>query len=102
MYASYLKRHLTEIKFKFDGNQHITAALAPVTEVLKAVSRSRNLKKKGMGNLPNASDGVSNSEFKNLFEDKIAGVHNPLALNNAMVINLMFLGFRGSKELKSS
>ena len=52
-----------------------------------------------MGNLLNASDAVSNSEIKNLFEDKIAGVHNPLALNNAMVINLMFLGFRGSKEL---
>ena len=98
IYAS-LKRHLTEVNYKFKGSQHITQALAPVTEVLKAVSRQ--LKKKGKGNLPNASDAISNSEVLKLYEDKIAGRHNPLALNNAMVINLMFLGFRGCHELYS-
>ena len=98
MYAS-LKRHLTEVKYSFQGSQHVTQALAPVTEVLKAVSRQ--LKKKGKGNLPNASHAISNSEVSKLYDDKIAGRHNPLALNNAMVINLMFLGFRGCQELYS-
>ena len=98
MFAS-LKRHLTEVSYSFKGSQPITQALAPVTEVLKAVSRQ--LKKKGMGNLPNASDAISSSEVSKLYADKIAGRHNPLALNNAMVINLMFLGFRGCKELYS-
>ena len=96
MYAS-LKRHLTEVKYNFEGSQHITAALAPVTEVLKAVSRQ--LKKKGMGNLPNASHAISNTEVMKLYADKVAGRHSPMALNNAMVINLMFLGFRGCREL---
>ena len=94
MYAS-LKRHLTEVNYSFEGSRHITEALAPVTEVVKAASRK--LKKKGMGNLP--SDAISNAEVMKLYEDKIAGRHNPLALNNAMVINLMFLGFRGRQEL---
>ena len=92
MYAS-LKRHLTEVKYSFEGSRHITEALAPVTEVMKAVSRK--LKKKGMGNLPNAFNAISNAEVMKLYEDKIAGRHNPQALNNAMVINLMFLGFKG-------
>ena len=95
-YAS-LKRHLTEVKYNFEGSRHITVALAPVTKVLQVVSKQ--LKEKGKGRLPNASDAVSYSEVRKLYADKIAGRHSPLALNNAMVINLMFLGFRGSSEL---
>ena len=60
---------------------------------------TRQLKKKGMGKLPNASHAISNTEVMKLYADKVAGRHSPMALNNAMAINLMFLGFKGCREL---
>ena len=95
MYAS-LKRHLKEQQYNFSNNQTAPAALSKVTDVLKAACRE--LKKSGLGNKPHKSDAVTANEIQNLFESGIAGLHNPLALNNAMLINMMFLGFRGAKE----
>ena len=92
IYAS-LKRYLKEKDFPFSESPPLTK----VTEVLKAVCKG--LKKKGKGSLPNKSDAVTSQEINMLYETGMAGFHNPRALNNALAVTCMFLGFRGGREL---
>ena len=43
-------------------------------------AKLKDLKKKGLGNRPNASDSVTIDEFAKLYDDKEIGIHSPLAL----------------------
>ena len=58
--------------------------------------------REGKGNLPNASDNTTNDEVHTLFKRKVAGVHSPLALLNAMVLFCLVLGRRAREELRST
>ena len=68
-----------------------------VADVLKAVCKE--LRSKGEGNKPYAKDKLTQEEIGSLFDEKVAGPHNPRALINAMAVVLMFMGVRGNSEL---
>ena len=92
LYAS-VKRYLVSKDYHFSSSP----PLPKVTQILKCVSK--NLKKEGFGDLPNRSEALTSEEIDALYESRVAGYHNPVALNTAIAITCMFLGFRAYNEL---
>ena len=92
LFAS-VKRYLVSKDYKFSTSP----PLPYVTQILKCVSKK--LKKKGLGDLANRSDALTSEEIYMMYERQVAGTHNPSALNTALTLICMFLGFRGHSEL---
>ena len=88
-----MKRYLASKDYKFSTSP----PLPSVTQILRCVSKK--LKKEGLGDLPNRSDALTSEEIDMMYERLVAGTHNPSALNTALVLICMFLGFRGHSEL---
>ena len=87
-----IKRHLKDQAYTVN-----TDKLTPVIDLLKV--KTKQLKLKGLGNGPCTPDHIQNHEVKQLFNEGLAGTHNPKALNNSMALVCSFLGFRGGDEL---
>ena len=92
LFAS-VKRYLMSKDYKFSTSP----PLPSVTQTLRCVSKK--LKREGLGDLPNRSDAITSEEIDMMYERQVAGTHNPSALNTALVLICMFLGFRGHSEL---
>ena len=60
-------------------------SVSQVGAVLKAVCK--DLKNRGEGSTPHAKDELTQMEDSSLYDKRIAGPHNPRALQNAVVIN---------------
>ena len=62
-------------------------------------SKQRDLKRKGMGNKPNASAALSEEDIQVLFEKDLLGIFTPEALLNMIWFNnIIHFGLLGRKE----
>ena len=61
-----------------------TPVFNPVRKHLAAAKKQ--LHRDGLGNLPNRADPLTDKEVFKIFEDRVAGIHSPQALTNAMAI----------------
>ena len=62
-------------------------------------SKQRDLKRKGMGNKPNASAALSEEDIQVLFEKDLLGSSTAEALLNTVLFNnIIHLGLLGCKE----
>jgi hypothetical protein len=91
-----VKRYLlTDLKLPL-----VPSDFKEVGDHLKAACKM--LKQNGKGNLPCKMDSLTLDEVAQLFEQKVAGSHSPLAIRNAVVIMCLVLGRRARSELKST
>ena len=72
----------------------------PVRKHLAAAKKQ--LHRDGLGNLPNRADTLTGKEVFKIFEDRVAGLHSPIALTNAVAIFTLWFGRRGGEELRLS
>ena len=64
-------------------------------------SKQRDLKRKGMGNKPNASAALSEEDIQALFEKDLLGSYTAEALLNTVWFNnIIHFGLLGCKELR--
>ena len=64
-------------------------------------SKQRDLKRKGMGNKPNASAALSEEDIQALFKKDLLGSYTAEALLNTVWFNnIIHFGLLGCKELK--